>query len=343
MTNAMVAPIALIVLASVFQGTFGLGMKRVSPMAWEAWWLIYSVVAMVLVPGIWATLAVPSWPDAVLAAPKPAVWGAMLLGFLWGVGGILFGVSVTRIGISLTYGIVMGLASSVGSLVPLFQQPLETSGPAIPFVLGGVAVMLVGVAVVAWAGIQRERVKTVGMDRTGLTGGPGGIRLGLAIAVLSGLLSALLNVGFAYAASVATAAAQRGALTRNASLAAWLVVLVGAFLMNSIYSVALLVRNRSWRAFWAPGSGLPASWALLTGVLWFAALGVYGQGAAMMGALGPVIGWPVLLGLALVVSNLWAVWAGEWKGATAALRLLCAGVAILIVACGILGYANSLK
>ena len=39
---------------------------------------------------------------------------------------------------------------------------------------------------------------------------------------------------------------------------------------------------------------------------WFAALGVYGQGAALLGDIGPIIGWPILLGLSLIISNYWA-------------------------------------
>lgn len=38
MSNAL-ASIALVGVASIFQGTFGLGMKYVRPLAWEAWWL----------------------------------------------------------------------------------------------------------------------------------------------------------------------------------------------------------------------------------------------------------------------------------------------------------------
>ena len=60
---------------------------------------------------------------------------AMLYGFLWGIGGILFGKSVGKVGVSLTYGIVMGLASAVGSIVPLFQIENATQQAAFPFVI----------------------------------------------------------------------------------------------------------------------------------------------------------------------------------------------------------------
>lgn len=253
----------------------------------------------------------------------------MLFGFLWGVGGILFGVSVARVGVSLTYGIVMGLAGSVGSLMPLASSPEGLGSPAAPWIILGVVVMIAGVALAAGAGVWRDRIQA----------GPG-FRLGLAIAIASGVLSALLNVGFVNATPVAEVAAARGVLPRNASLAAWVVVLAGAFIMNAGYAILLLFRNRTWNTFATPAAGRAYRWAILTGMFWFAALGVYGQGAALMGSLGPVIGWPMLLGLALIMSNIWAVRAGEWDGAREPFRLMLAGVAVLIAACVILGYSN---
>jgi L-rhamnose-H+ transport protein len=331
-------PLLLVAAASVFQGTFGLGMKNFKPLSWEAWWLIYSVVAMVLLPLAWALAVVPDLAATVSAAPPEAVAKGMLFGFLWGVGGILFGLSVTYVGMSLTYGIVMGLASAVGSLVPLAQVPDAASRPAFPFVLAGVALMILGVVVAAWAGVRRDRA-------SGPASGArdGAFRKGLVIAISSGVLSALLNVGFAAAAPVAAKAAERGALVRNSSLAAWVVVLLGAFLMNAGYAGWLLWKNRSAGSYGNPGAGRAFGWAILTGVLWFGALGVYGQGAALMGSLGPVIGWPMLLALALIVSNVLALRAGEWKGAPGPFRLMLCGVGVLMVACALLRFANGLQ
>ncbi len=335
--NEAILPLGLVLLASVFQGTFGLGMKNFKPLAWEAWWLIYAAVAMVVMPLAWALTVVPDLAGAIAAADGGSVFSAALFGVLWGVGGILFGVSVSSVGISITYGIVMGLAGSVGSIVPLLAGGSTTRPEVVLLVLGGVAVMLVGVALVGWAGVLRDRCTA----KEGVRG-TRAFRAGLAIAILSGVLSALLNVGFADAAPIARAALERGAEARNSSLAAWVVVLAGAFATNLLYSTVLLFRNRSWKSFAVQYSGRAYRWAVLTGVLWFAALGVYGQGAALMGSLGPVIGWPMLLGLALIVSNVLAIRGGEWRGAPRALRVMLAGVATLIGACILLGYSNSL-
>ena len=308
-------PFLLVIFASIFQGSFGVGMKYMAPLKWESWWLVHATVAMLLFPLVWALMAVPGLFDIISSVPGNAVMLAMLFGFLWGIGGIMFGVSVPYIGLSLTYGIVMGLASSVGSLIPLFQMENAISNPAFPVVLIGVFVMLIGVAITAVAGIRRDKAKNENSKS-------GNIVKGLVIASVCGVLSALLNVGFANAAPVAKLAETAGVITRNSSLAAWVVVLAGAYLMNAGYAVVLMFKNKSWSSFGVARSRKAYMWAIIAGLCWFAALGVYGQGSALLGEIGPVIGWPILLGLSLIISNIWAYGSGEWKGAGKSFRLL---------------------
>jgi len=327
------APFLLVIFASLFQGSFGVGMKYMAPLKWEAWWLVHVTIAMIIFPVSWALIVVPDLFSIIAGADPTALILGMLFGFLWGIGGIMFGVSIPFIGISLTYGIVMGLASSVGSLIPFFQMENAVGQPAFPYVMAGVVVMLIGVAVTAYAGIMRDKQKDSGSKK-------GAIGKGIIIAAICGVLSALLNVGFANAGPVAESAESAGVITRNSSLAAWVVVLIGAWVMNAGYSIFLLSRNKSWSSFAVAGSGKAYMWSVVAGLSWFAALGVYGQGSALMGDLGPVIGWPMLLGLSLIISNLWAYLAGEWKGAGKSFRILLLGLLILIAASVILGYAN---
>jgi L-rhamnose-H+ transport protein len=236
-------PFLLVIFASVFQGSFGVGMKYMEPLKWEAWWLVHVTIAMILFPIIWALIAVPDLFGVIASAPTNAIILGMLFGFLWGIGGILFGVSVPYIGLSLTYGIVMGLAASVGSLIPLFQMEDATSNPAFPYILIGVLIMLIGVALTAWAGIKRDRL-------TGSFSPSADITKGIIIAVSCGVLSALLNVGFANAGPVAKTAEAAGTITRNSSLAAWVVVLLGAYAMNAGYAIFLLFKNKKLEFFW---------------------------------------------------------------------------------------------
>lgn len=333
--NSVFLPFVLVVFASIFQGSFGLGMKFMAPLRWEAWWLVHATVAMLLFPLAWALLVVPDLFGIIVSVPMKVIFLAMLFGFLWGIGGIMFGKSVPYIGMSLTYGIVMGLASSVGSLIPLFQIEGASAAPAFPYILGGVAVMLVGVVITAYAGILRDKQSKDNKVKN--------IKLGLAIAITSGVLSALLNVGFANAAPVAAEAVSQGVIIRNSSLAAWVVVLLGAYLMNAGYAIILLTKNKSWDSFSVKGAHKAYVWSIVAGLLWFAALGVYGQGAALLGEIGPVIGWPILLGLSLIVSNIWAYMNKEWVGARKAFIWLLLGLAVLIIATIILGYTNGVQ
>ena len=327
-------PFLLLIFASFFQGTFGLGMKYMNPMSWESWWVIHVLVAMILFPMIWAYIVIPDLFNIIASSPKDAIYSAMLYGFLWGIGGIMFGVSVPYIGLSLTMGIVMGLAGSAGSLIPLFQIENATSQPSFPYIIGGLIISLIGVTITAKAGIDRDKLINSSSKSKD-------ILKGLLIAVTCGLLSSLLNVGFANAAPIAEKAQEFGVITRNSSLAAWVVVLWGAFIMNFSYAVLLLFKNNSWSTFSLKNSLNAYKWSLIAGFCWFAALGVYGQGAALLGEIGPVIGWPILLGLSLIISNYWAYNAGEWDNAQKPFNKLLIGLFILIISAVILGLGNS--
>ena len=187
--NDFLFPLLLVLFASLFQGTFGLGMKYVKPLAWEAWWLVHATVAMLLFPWIWAFLVVPDLCSVLRNAPADALGQGALFGFLWGVGGIMFGVSVRYVGMSLTYGIVMGLAALMGSLIPLLGIENVAAIPALPYVLGGMVALLIGVAIVAYAGIKRDgTLAAEGKEIQGIQRGAA-FRTGLAIAVRPALLA----------------------------------------------------------------------------------------------------------------------------------------------------------
>ena len=332
----LLLPFVLLIFASIFQGSFGLGMKYMSPLSWEAWWLIHVTIAMILFPLLWAIIVVPNLFEIISSSPIESIQMAMLYGFLWGIGGIMFGVSVPYIGLSLTMGIVMGLAGSVGSLIPFFQGSNSTNDPVFSYVLVGLLISLIGVAFTAKAGIDRDKLQnsTESKNKSNIT-------KGILIAVVCGVLSALLNVGFSNAAPIAKTAENFGVITRNSSLVAWVVVLWGAFLMNALYCVYLLFKNNTWRSFSALDSFKAYRWSVIAGLCWFAALGVYGQGAALLGDIGPIIGWPILLGLSLIISNYWAYKAGEWRNAKKPFDLLLVGLVILILSATVLGFGST--
>jgi len=108
------------------------------------------------------------------------------------------------------------------------------------------------------------------------------------IAIACGVLSSLLNVGFSATEAVGKVAEDAGSITRNTALARWVIVLIGAYAMNAGYALFLLFKNNSWSSFGVAESSKAYKWAIIAGLLWFAALGVYGQGAALMGDIGNI-------------------------------------------------------
>jgi len=196
MLNEYLFPLLLILLASLFQGTFGLGMKYVKPLAWEAWWLVHATVAMLIFPLVWALLVVPDLSGVISQSPTEELVAGALLGFLWGIGGIMFGVSVGYLGMSLTYGIVMGLCSLAGALIPLFVRFNEVATASLPFIFAGLVLLAGAVIIVTVAGLKRD--KLLAESGKGLQGIKQGkaFRTGLIIASVCGLLSSMLAVGF---------------------------------------------------------------------------------------------------------------------------------------------------
>jgi len=341
--NEMLLPIMIVVLASVFQGTFGIGMKYVKPMSWEAWWVIQSVVAMFLFPLIWAMIVVPDLFTVLSNAPMNEVVAGATMGFLWGIGGIMFGVSVGYIGVSLTYGIVMGGCGIAATIIALIQGADTLVPASIPFTVVGLVLYALALVVVTLGGLKRDAILAAGgQELQGIRKGAE-FRKGLIIAVVCGLLSSLLFIGFNNTAEIGKVAEAHGVIVRNTALARWVVVLAGALVMNLGYALILLVKNKKMVVENSGGVGKAVMWAVVTGLLWFAALGTMGQGSAMMGDIGAVIATPIFLGLSLIVSNIAALITGEWKGAGKALNFVFVGVALIVLAAGALSYAGTIK
>lgn len=69
------------------------------------------------------------------------------------------------------------------------------------------------------------------------------------------------------------------------------------------------------------------------GTIWFAGIAAYGMGAADLGVLGAVIGWPLFMAMIIIAANLWGAASGEWKGASRLTYCYSwAGLAVLLIA-----------
>ena len=93
--------------------------------SWENTWLIYSIFAYLLLPWPFALLTVPKLFSTFAAVPHETILRTLVLGFVWGLAVVLYGLGVDMLGLALGTAIILGLGTSVGSLVPLIGQHRE--------------------------------------------------------------------------------------------------------------------------------------------------------------------------------------------------------------------------
>jgi L-rhamnose-H+ transport protein len=117
-------------------------------------WSVFIVGACLVLPAVIVTGMAPASWGILVHAPRGAVLIALGTGFAWGFGAIMFGQSVSAIGIALANTFVLAVSSALGSLLPmLFLTPARLHERAGMTLLLGIAVEIVGIALCGRAGI----------------------------------------------------------------------------------------------------------------------------------------------------------------------------------------------
>jgi L-rhamnose-H+ transport protein len=326
--SSIAAGFLLLLIAGIANSNFATPMKYTRRWAWENTWLAWTILALLVIPPTTTVLTVPGLGEVYAEAGWQTVGRIALFGAGWGIAQVFFGLAVDAIGVALTFSIVMGISAAVGSLVPLLRLHAdEIYTRTGQHVLGGVALMVFGVAVCALAGKRRESAQQHPREA-----GRRSFGSGLLLAILCGLGASFVNLGLAFGTAVSTAAARHGATSLNAVNAVWLPIMVAGAIPNLVYCFYLLRRNRTGGRFPAGG---PSHWALaLTmAVLWFGSSILYGMATVRMGALGTVLGWPLFMSFIVISASVAGLLTGEWKASgRAPLALQGTGVGLLTIA-----------
>jgi L-rhamnose-H+ transport protein len=199
-------------------------------------------------------------------------------------------------------------------------------------------VMIIGLIVCARAG----SLKAANQDSPAASRGAPSFGRGAFYCIAAGLLSALVNFALIFGAPLAQAAIDRGTPPAAANNAIWAIVFATSYLLNIAYCVYLGRKRSSFIKFVLPSTGSYWLLAVAMGLLWAGGIVVYGLGASMQGAYGPVFAFPVMLIVSILTGNLTGVLLGEWRGVTpGAKRAMQLGVVIMVAAIIILGCANS--
>jgi len=220
-------------------------------------------------------------------------------------------------------------------------------------------VTLVGLGCIAIAGKRREEIlERQNMDsleysskRLSVQDGPvkQHFKTGLVLCIASGIVSPMLNLSLAFGQHIADNAGKHGTKNYNKNNAVFaLGVGCGGFVVNVGYSIFLMLSNGTVTNLCSPNiKKLPLYWMLgvLMGALWIGGFVLYGIGVALIGSLGAVIGWPLVMIANIMASQFWGLMAGDWKGITSwkPKFFMIIGILILFGAAGIISTAGSLK
>lgn len=312
--------------------------------SWQTYWLLQAAGCWLVLPWIFAWFTIPELGVVLAEAPKHPMLTSYLLGELYGVGGIAFGVAIRYIGYSLTYVLAISISCGLGTLIPPLMNGTLGATFATNAGLYVVAGVLVGggaMFVTGYAGFHRER--EIGGSASGA---PFNARLGLPIVVVAGVLSAVFNFSLQAGQPVADVAAKHGAGHFQGNVI-YLFSNSGAFTTTLFYAGWLALRAKSWREYsaTADGTGLVRNYALslLTGLLWYLQFFFYGLGHVRMGKF-EFSSWAIHMIILILLSCGFGVAIGEWRQCRGSTKfLVTCSITLLLGAVGLITYGNYLS
>src|ERR1700722_7284217 len=171
MSHTLLTGVLLALSSGILNGTFTLPMRFLGRWSWENVWSLFIAVSCLAMPTLIVLVTTPHAWMIVSEAPRHALLIAVAAGFAWGFGAIMFGQSVSAIGISLANTLVLAISSSLGSILPiLLLAPHDLFLPTGEKILVAVVIELIGIALCGWAGHMREAAAGVGTERGGMVG-----------------------------------------------------------------------------------------------------------------------------------------------------------------------------
>ncbi|MBP5523780.1 MAG: L-rhamnose/proton symporter RhaT [Bacteroidaceae bacterium] len=328
----------IIAIGAFCQSSCYVPINKIKDWSWESYWIVQGVFAWLVLPFLGALLAVPadhSFCELFTAENSFNIWMTIFFGVLWGVGGLTFGLSMRYLGVALGQSIALGTCAGLGTimgpvLLNIFFPELNALDSLTFAVLVGVAVTLLGIAIIGVAGsmkassLSEEEKKAAVKDFN--------FPKGLAIALLAGFMSGCFNVGLEFGKEI-----NFGELTDPMfrTLPATFLVTLGGFVTNAIYCFYQNQKNRTWGDYkkgsvWANN----ILFCLLAGALWYSQFfGLsLGKGFLTESPTLLTLSFCILMALNVVFSNVWGIILKEWKGCSKkTIIVLLIGIVVLIV------------
>lgn len=325
----------IIAIGSMGQSSSYVPINKIKEWSWENFWLTQGVFAWLIFPLLGALIA-NSLPDifSIYSANDSAVLMTVFFGVLWGIGGLTFGLSMRFLGIALGQSVALGTCAAFGTLIPAVISGTNLFSPKGLILLLAVAVTLVGIAVVGYAGNLRSKNMSEEERKKAIK--DFALKKGLLIALLSGVMSACFSLGLNAGESIKQASIASGAKDLFALNPVIMLVTFGGFLTNLAYCLYMNKKNKTGGEIFKSSKPVLINnllFCALAGMLWYSQFFGLGMGQSFFepGSVMMAFSWSILMSLNVIFSNVWGIILKEWKGAgQKAVRYLAVGMAILI-------------
>jgi L-rhamnose-H+ transport protein len=331
-------------------GSFYIPYKKVRGWSWESYWIVGGLFSWLIVPFLAAWITVPGFMDIIRATDGTTLFNTYLMGVLWGIGGLTFGLAMRYLGLSLGMSVALGFTAAFGALIPpiyrdlynaasgeTFSGLMQSSGGK--FVLLGVIVCLIGIVICGWAGTRKEKEVSTEQKQESIK--EFDLRKGLIVATISGILSACFSFGIETGKPMAALAEQSGANSLFRNNVTFVVVLWGGLTTNLIWSLLLNARNRSFGDYTNRETPLSKNYmfSALAGTTWFLQFFFYGMGESKLG--NDSSSWILHMAFIILVSNMWGLILNEWRGVSKkTLSIIIAGIVTILLSVILVGYGN---
>ncbi|MFZ4413584.1 MAG: L-rhamnose/proton symporter RhaT [Bacteroidales bacterium] len=340
-------------------GSFYMPYNKVKGWAWESFWIVGGLFSWLIVPPLAAWLTIPHFEAIIATCSIQILTITFIMGLLWGLGGLTYGLGVRYLGMSLGNSVVLGFCSAFGAIVPpLFYNFNPTEGkisltdmlatPGGQMVLLGVVVCVIGIALSGRAGMLKE--KELSQEQQKASVAEFSLVKGLIVAVFSGILSSFFNFGIeagkpmAHIANEAWKAINPGQgefLFQNNVI--FVVILWGGLTTNLIWTTILSLKNKSYRDFSNKNTPISKNvlFCALAGTTWFLQFFFYGMGESKLG--NGASSWILHMSTIILTANMWGIVRKEWTGVSPKTKwTITTGIAVIMLSVVLVGIGNSM-
>jgi len=340
-------------------GSFYMPFNKVKGWAWESYWIIGGLFSWLIVPPLAAYLTIPNFAGIIAASSSQILSITFVMGLLWGIGGLTYGLGVRYLGMSLGNSVVLGFCAAFGAVVPSIYYSINPTAGKISFtdmlaspggrlVLLGVLVCLIGIAISGKAGMMKEGELSEEQQKASVS--EFSLVKGLIIAVISGILSSFFNFGIeagkpmAIVANEAWKAINPGQgefLFQNN--VTFVVILWGGLTTNLIWTTILSLKNKSYGDFTNRKSPILNNilFSALAGTTWFMQFFFYGMGESKLG--NGASSWILHMSTIILTANLWGIYRKEWTGVSPKTKgTIITGISVIILSVFLVGIGNSM-